>query len=101
MTDSHAKRRRTVAASTTYVVAASLGAILLSLPARAQISCGDVAKEVPLAVREELKGDVEGKAQLLTKLVGDAQLKGKIETSRTELHQEHKNLDQNQVDIDY
>src|SRR5260370_37776756 len=75
-------------------VVATVGAILVSFPAMAQISCGELPKDLPVAVREQLKGDVEGKAQLLTKMLGDAQLKGKVETSRTELHQEHSNLDQ-------
>src|SRR5215831_6592888 len=91
MTDLHTKDPRL----TFYVV---VGAILLSFPAKAQISCGEATKDVPVAVQEQLKGDVEGKAQLITKMLGDAQLKGKVETSRAELHQEHRNLDQHQID---
>jgi hypothetical protein len=71
---------------------------LASTSASAQISCGD-GKDVPIAVQEQLKGDVQGKAQLLTKLLPGAELKGTIETSRTELHEQHQNVDQHQLDM--
>jgi hypothetical protein len=54
---------------------------------------------VPKFIQDQLKGDVEGKAQVFTRLLGDAQLKGTIDTSRTELYQEHGNLDQHQIDM--
>ncbi len=43
--------------------------------------CGDP----PLLENSSLKGELTGKAQLLSKFVGDVQLTGKIETSRTEV----------------
>jgi hypothetical protein len=76
----------------------------MSLPARAQsptVSCGDASKDVPLVIEEQLRGDVEGKAQLLTKMLGSAQIKGTVDASRTELQEEHKNLDQHQIDMYY
>jgi tetratricopeptide (TPR) repeat protein len=49
--------------------------------AQAQPSCGEPPRVDDLT----LKGDLEGKAQFLSKLVGDADLKGKIETARTDI----------------
>jgi hypothetical protein len=43
--------------------------------------CGDP----PPVANETLKGEIKGKAQLLSKYIGDAELSGKIETSRTEI----------------
>lgn len=43
--------------------------------------CGDS----PPVANETLKADIKGKAQLLTKYVGDAELGGQIQTSRTEI----------------
>jgi hypothetical protein len=80
------------------MIAASISAALLSVPANAQMQCGDAPKEVPNSVQKELKSDVDAKARLLPKIAG-GELKAAIETSRTELHQEHKNLDQHQIDM--
>jgi hypothetical protein len=44
-----------------------------------------VCGEAPPVANESLKGDIQGKAQLLTRYLGEAQLSGKIETSRTEI----------------
>jgi hypothetical protein len=99
MTASSSRRRSAFGAHPIHAILLALPLILLSFPTSAQIACGDSPKDIPIAVQEMLKGDVEGKAQLLTKMLGDAQLKGKVETSRTELHQEHKNLDQYQIDM--
>lgn len=77
----------------------SLQCVLVSFSATAQITCGDPPKDVPIATQEQLKGDAEGKAQLFTKLLGTAQIKGAVDANRTELYQEHKNLDQHQVDM--
>jgi hypothetical protein len=65
----------------------------------AQISCGDAPKDVPVNTQDSLKGDVEGKAQLFTKLLGNANIKGTVDTSRTELYEHHQNLDQHQIDM--
>jgi hypothetical protein len=56
-------------------------------------------KDVPLATQQQLKGDVEGQAQMLTTLLGTAQVKGAIETSRTELYEQHTNSDHHQIDM--
>lgn len=42
---------------------------------------------------ETLKGELEGKAQLLTKFVGDASLGGKIETSQREIFAKYPDAD--------
>jgi hypothetical protein len=47
--------------------------------AQAQPSCGDP----PRVDDRTLKGDLEGKAKFLSSLVGDANLKGQIEATRT------------------
>jgi hypothetical protein len=72
---------------------------LAMAPAVAQTKCGDAPKEVPLLTQEQLKGDVEGKAQVLTRLLGGAQIKGTIDTSRMELQEAHQNVDQHQIDM--
>jgi hypothetical protein len=72
---------------------------LICLSARAQVSCGDASKDIPLSTQEQLRGDVEGKAQALTKLLGDAEVKGSVEASREELHQQHPNVDEFQMDM--
>lgn len=43
--------------------------------------CGDA----PPVANELLKGEIKGKAQLLTRYFGESELSGKIETSRTEI----------------
>jgi hypothetical protein len=80
------------------VTLATLCAILIS-SAAAQSACGDNPKQVPVEAEESLKGDVEGKAQVLTRLLGQAQMKGAIETGRKELYERHQNLDQHQIDM--
>jgi hypothetical protein len=55
--------------------------LLLAKPALSQVDCGTNPKDVPADVQQTLSGDVEGKAQLFTKLLGDANLKGTVQTS--------------------
>lgn len=62
-------------------------ALMLSFSARAQPSCGDP----PRVDDQTLKGDLEGKAQFLSRLVGDANLKGQIETARTDIFSKYPN----------
>jgi WD40 repeat protein len=62
------------------------------------VNCGEQPKELPPDVQERIKGDVEGKAQLFTKLLGSAQLKGTVEASKTELQQKYKDVDKAQMD---
>jgi hypothetical protein len=52
-----------------------------------QTSCGDP----PRVDDQTLKGDLEGKAQFLSKLVGDAGLKGRIEAARTDIFSKYPN----------
>jgi hypothetical protein len=72
---------------------------LVSFSASAESYCGDAPKDIPVAAQDQIKGDVEGKAQLLTKMLGSAQINGTVEASRTELYEEHKNVDQHQIDM--
>ena len=68
-------------------------------PASAQtVNCGEQPKELPADVEQRIKGDVEGKAQLFTKLLGDAALKGTVEASKKELQQKYKDVDKAQMD---
>jgi hypothetical protein len=61
--------------------------LVLFAVAQAQPSCGDP----PRVDDQTLKGDLEGKAQFLSKLVGDASLKGQIETARTDIFSKYPN----------
>ena len=66
----------------------------------AQSLCGDAQpKEVPALIQEQLKGDVEGQANLVTRWLGSGQLKGAVDTSRMELHEKHNDVDQHQIDM--
>lgn len=66
--------------------------------ALAQVSCGEQPKDLPPDIEESIKGDVQGKAQLFTKLLGNAELKGAVEASKKELQQKYKNVDKAQMD---
>jgi hypothetical protein len=70
---------------------------LFSVTARAQMTCGP-EPDIPPDVGESFKGDVEGKAQLFTKLLGDTNLKGTVETSKNEVHQKYNNTDKVKID---
>jgi hypothetical protein len=72
-------------------------ALVVTSIAHAQVNCGP-QPDVPADVKQKLKGDVEGKAQIFTKLLGDANLKGTVETSRSEVYQKYKDLDKSQID---
>jgi hypothetical protein len=73
--------------------------LIADLPAWAQVSCGDPPKDVPVYIQEQLKGDAEGKAQALTRVLGGLEIKGSVDASRTELYEQHRNLDQHQIDM--
>lgn len=69
-------------------IAATLAAWLaFSAVARAQPSCG----EPPRVDDQTLKGDLEGRAKFLSSFVGDANLKGQIETARTDIFSKYPN----------
>ena len=60
----------------------AISVLINTYSAFAQISiCGDP----PPVANETLKGEIKGKAQFISKYLGDAELSGKIETSRTEI----------------
>jgi hypothetical protein len=76
----------------------SLVVVVASFPALAQPICGDAPKDVPILTQEQLKGDVTGKAQTFMKL-GAAQIQGAVDTSKTELYEQHKDVDKHQIDM--
>jgi hypothetical protein len=63
----------------------------------AQVTCGR-QPEMPPDVSRTFKGDIEGKAQLFTKLVGNASLGGKIEESKNQVYQKYSNVDKSTID---
>jgi hypothetical protein len=69
------------------VVAPLAAWLALFAIAQAEPSCGDP----PRVDDQSLKGDLEGKAQFLSKLIGDANLKGQIETARTDIFSKYPN----------
>jgi len=81
-----------------FAVLLSLVILVASFPAFAQRSCGDAPKEIPVLIQEQLKGDVTGKAQTFMKL-GAGQIQGAVDASRTELYEQHKSVDQHQIDM--
>jgi hypothetical protein len=62
------------------------------------VTCG-TQPDIPPDVSRSFSGDVEGKAQLFTKLLGDLDLKGKIDESKNEVYQKYKNVDKSKIDI--
>lgn len=63
-----------------------------------QISCGDVPK-IQRSVEQKIKADVQGKAQLFTKALGNADVQGAVEKSKTELYQEHQDVGKDEIDL--
>jgi hypothetical protein len=74
-----------------------LAVILFSSGLHAQVQCGSQPK-IPGDVEDQIKGDVESKAQIFTKLLGDVNLKGTVESSKKEVYQKYKDLDKSQID---
>jgi hypothetical protein len=74
-----------------------LAVIMFSSGLHAQVQCGSQPK-IPGDVEDQIKGDVEGKAQIFTKLLGDVNLKGTVESSKKEVYQKYKDLDKSQID---
>lgn len=76
----------------------ALAGLLAILPsaseAQEQPSCGDP----PRVDDQSLKGDLEGKAKFLSSLVGDAGLKGHIETAHTDIFSKYPNADRTRSD---
>jgi len=68
-----------------------LAFLALPLSAYAQTSlCG----EAPPVKDSHLKGEIEGKAQFLSRFLGDASLGGKVEQSKTEIFSRYKDADE-------
>jgi hypothetical protein len=75
----------------------ALAGLLTILPLASeakQPSCG----HPPRVDDQSLKGDLEGKAKFLSSLVGDAGLKGRIETARTDILSKYPNADKTRSD---
>ncbi|MGY8706000.1 hypothetical protein RAD16_09665 [Bradyrhizobium sp. 18BD] len=71
---------------------------LLPTTALAQaVNCGE-QPQFPPDIEKSIKGDVQGKAQLFTKLLGNAELKGAVDTSKKELQQKYNNVDKAKID---
>jgi len=72
-------------------VAVQIALVGASHFAIAQVAvCGDP----PPVANEELKGEIEGKAQFLSRFLGDASLAGRIETSRQEIFSQYPDQDE-------
>src|SRR6202008_2775562 len=72
---------------------AVLFSLVTAVPALAQ-QCGPP----PRVDDETLKGDLEGKAKFLSGFVGDAGLKGRIETARTDIFGKYPSANQARSD---
>ena len=58
-----------------------------------EINCG----EMPLIADEGLKAEIQGKAKLLSRFLGDASLSGQIETSRKDIFAKYPNAQQSRT----
>lgn len=74
------------------LVIAVVATMLFSISdVRADVTlCGDP----PPVANETLKGEIEGRAQLLSRFLGAAELGGEIETARTEIFSKYANPDE-------
>ncbi len=70
----------------------------LGFAAQAQVQCGPQPENIPPDVQQRIQGDVEGKAQIFTKLLGDVNLKGKVNSSRNEVYQKFNDVDKSTID---
>jgi hypothetical protein len=75
---------------------AFFAAILTCGSAHAQVQRG-AQPVVPADIQQRIQGDVEGKAQIFSKLLGDVNLKGKVETNTNEVYQKYHDLDKTQI----
>jgi hypothetical protein len=62
-----------------------IGSAFFFLLSNSTFAQANVCGDPPPVANETLKGEINGKAQIVSKYLGDAQLSGKIETSRTEI----------------
>ncbi len=71
---------------------------LWSFAAQAQVQCGTQPENIPPDVQQRIQGDVKGKAQIFAKLLGDVNLKGKVNSSRNEVYQKFNDVDKSTID---
>lgn len=71
--------------------------LFFSAVASAETNCGP-EPILPADVSQTIKADIDGKAQAFTKLLGDADLQGKVEKSRHEVYQKYENPDKSRLD---
>jgi hypothetical protein len=64
----------------------------------AQEICGDQPRQLPAEQERRLGGELQGKANLLSKLMGHAELDAKVNSSRRELYQQFNNIDRATLD---
>lgn len=84
--------------SSVLVVAAAVCTIPYERTQSAQdTDCGDP----PPVANEVLKGEIEGKAHLLSRFIGDASLSGQIEHSRTEIFSKYKANERSDAFFEY
>ena len=70
------------------------------LPGFCTANMRQAPKDLPIAIQEQLKGDVTGKAETFMKL-GAAQLQGAVDMSRMELYEQHKSDQSQLIDISF
>jgi hypothetical protein len=80
---------------------AFLVAMLLSfsLPGYAQVNCGDNPKDIPTGVQNKLNPEIDLKVQLLTKIIGNVELKGAVESDRRTLYAQFEDVDKHSMDL--
>jgi hypothetical protein len=75
--------------------------VLLIVPVQGFAQEASVCGGPPPVANESLKGEILGKAQFLSKYLGDAQLGGKIETSRTEIFSKYPDAEKSRANAYY
>ena len=83
-----------------YAFIATLTALLI-VPVQGFAQGASICGDPPPVANESLKGEILGKAQFLSKHLGDAQLGGKIETSRTEIFSKYPDAEKSRANAYY
>lgn len=65
----------------------------------AAVDCGPKPELVPSESTEKFKADAGGKAQLFLKVLPQAEIKGNVETWKSEQHQKYCSIDRQQKDL--
>ena len=77
------------------IIGCTLCGLCISGPALAEIRCGDQPRvNLPADRAEGFKADASGKAQLLSRVLPQAEINGKVEQWSTEQRQRYQNIDQ-------